>query len=158
MRGPARTGGLIDARVVRRAFGVLGPSEAAVAMGAFTAVLLANGWEWGTVPDAALLATASGTAFTAIVLGQLANAFACRSEARWIGRVGFGGNPLLLFAVGFELVMLAVFLAVPPLPTLLGGAVPDPLGWALAALAIPTVWLADTAHKAVRARLIRGRS
>ncbi|MEV3935889.1 cation-transporting P-type ATPase [Glycomyces sp. NPDC049804] len=157
MRGPARTGGLIDARVVRRAFGVLGPAEAAVAMGAFTAVLFAGGWTWGTAPDAALLATASGTAFTAIVLGQLANAFACRSEARWIGRVGFGGNPLLLYAVGFELLMLAVFLAVPPLPDLLGGTVPDPLGWALAALAIPAVWLADTAHKAVRARSIRGR-
>jgi hypothetical protein len=48
--------------------------------------------------------------------------------------------------------MLAVFLLVPPLPGLLGGALPGPLGWALATMAVPTVWLADTVHKAVRAR------
>ena len=157
MSGPARTGGLIGGRVLRRAFGVLGPVEAVATMAAFVLVLLAGGWTWGATPSPALLATASGTAFTTIVLAQLANAFACRSESRWIGQVGFLGNSLLLFAVGFELVMLAVFLAVPPLPELLGGTVPTALGWTLAALAIPAVWLADTAHKAVRARRKRAR-
>jgi magnesium-transporting ATPase (P-type) len=150
MRGPARTGSLIDGKVVRRAFLVLGPAEAATAMLAFLVVLIASGWTWQAVPDAALLATASGTAFTAIVLGQLGNAFACRSETRWIGRVGFGGNRLLWYAIAFELVMLVVFLFVPPLPALLGGTAPSSLGLALAMLTIPVVWLADTVHKALR--------
>ncbi|GAA3795236.1 cation-translocating P-type ATPase [Amycolatopsis tucumanensis] len=152
MRGRARTGNLIDGRLVRRAFGVLGPAEALVAMGAFVVVLVAGGWRWGAEPGAALLATASGTAFTAIVLGQLANAFACRSESSWVGRRGFGGNPLLLWATALEAAMLAVFLLLPPLPGLLGGDLPSPLGWALAALAVPAVWAADALHKAIRAR------
>ena len=155
MNGPARSGNLIDGGLVRRAFGVLGPAEAIAATLAFLAVLSVGGWSFGTNPGAGLLAAASGTAFAAIVLGQLANAFACRSESRWIGRIGVRGNPLLWYAIGFELVMLAVFLLVPPLPGLLGGALPGPLGWALATMTVPTVWLADTVHKTVRARIRR---
>ncbi|WP_340681349.1 cation-transporting P-type ATPase [Amycolatopsis coloradensis] len=152
MEGPAKGGSLIDGRLARRAFGVLGPAEAMASMAAFLVVLLGGGWWFGEVPDTALLATASGTAFTAIVLGQLANAFACRSESRWIGRIGVRGNPLLWFAIAFELAMLAAFLLMPPLPGLLGGTVPSPLGWVLAFATVPVVLLADTVHKAVRAR------
>ncbi|WNV84796.1 HAD-IC family P-type ATPase [Umezawaea sp. Da 62-37] len=153
MRGPARTGSLIDKSVLRRAFGVLGPTEALAAMTAFALVLLAGGWVLGTTADAAVLATASGTAFAAVVVGQLANAFACRSATRPVGLAGLRGNRLLIYAVLFELAILAVFLLVPPLPELLGGALPSPLGWALVIAAAPAVILADTAYKAVvRAR------
>ena len=150
MNGPAKTGKLIDGRLVRRAFGVLGPVEAAVAMLAFLTVLLVSGWTWGSTPTA--LATASGTLFAAVVLGQLANAYACRSESRWVGRVGVTGNRLLTYAVGFELAMLAVFLLVPPLPDLLGGHAPSALGWGMALLAVPAVLIADAVQKALRAR------
>ncbi|PXY19015.1 cation-translocating P-type ATPase [Prauserella muralis] len=157
MRGRARIGALIDGRVARRAFGVLGPAEGIATMVAFLGVLLAGGWQLGTAPPTGLLAMASGTAFATIVLAQLANAFACRSESRWIGRVGVRGNPLLLYAVVFELGMLAAFLLLPPLPELLGGSLPSVLGWALACVAIPAVLLADTLHKALRSRLSRPR-
>jgi len=59
-----------------------------VEMAAFVVVLLQGGWSWGRTPSTALLATASGTAFTTVVLGQMATAFACRSQARWAGRGG----------------------------------------------------------------------
>ena len=51
-----------------------------------------------------------------------------------------------------ELAVLFVFLTVPPLPDLLGGSWPTPLGWLLAALAAPLVLGVDTLHKAVRSR------
>ncbi|WP_112273880.1 cation-translocating P-type ATPase [Lentzea terrae] len=152
MRGRLRTGSLIDASLMRRVFGVLGPAEAAVSMAAFVVVLLAGGWRLGATPDAALLATASGTAFTAIVLGQLANAYACRSAARPVMKKRLRGNRLLLWAVAFELAVLIVFLFVPPLPGLLGGHAPSALGWVLAAATVPAVLLADTAAKALQAR------
>ncbi|MBB4966929.1 cation-translocating P-type ATPase [Saccharothrix violaceirubra] len=148
MTGPARTGSLIDRSVLVRAFGVLGPAEALAAMAAFTLVLLAGDWDLG---DPVLAATASGTAFTAIVLGQLANAFACRSATTPVKTLR--GNRLLVGAVLFELVLLAVFLFVPPLPGLLGGSAPTPLGWALAATTIPVVLLVDAVQKWVRRRL-----
>lgn len=106
----------------------------------------------GEAPGAALLGVASGTAFAAIVLGQLANAFACRSASRPVGRGSLSGNRLLLVAVAVELVTLLVFLAVPPFPHLLGGALPTPLGWAAALLTVPAVLLADTGHKLLRRR------
>ena len=78
--------------VLVRAFGVLGPTEAVVSLTAFVLVLSVGGWRWGETPGAALLATASGTAFAAIVLGQLANAFACRSETRTVSAPACGAT------------------------------------------------------------------
>ncbi|KQX62745.1 cation-transporting P-type ATPase [Angustibacter sp. Root456] len=155
MVGRRRQRSLIDRSVAARAFGVLGPAEAAGSMAAFIAVLLLGGWHVGVAPSATLLATASGTAFTAIVLGQLANAFACRSESRWVGRTGLRGNRLLLLAVAVELLTLLVFLVLPPLPELLRGQLPTPVGWGLALLTPPLVLAADTAAKAARRRDVR---
>ncbi|PWW53152.1 HAD-IC family P-type ATPase [Actinokineospora spheciospongiae] len=148
MRGAARRGSLLDGAVLRRAFGLLGPVEAITAMGAFLLVLCSGGWSFGAEADSTLLVTASGTAFTAIVLGQLGNAFACRSATH---RQGWRGNPVLLAAVAVEVAVLGIFLFVPPLPELLRGTAPTPLGWALAAAAIPVVLLADLAAKRHRA-------
>ncbi|TMS00347.1 cation-translocating P-type ATPase [Nonomuraea basaltis] len=152
MHGPARTGNLVDRRLIGRVFGVLGPAQALAEMGAFIAVLLLGGWYFGAAPSPALLAAASGTAFAAVVLGQFANAFACRSESRWIGRLSWRTNPLLLGALAFEAIMLLLFLGLPAVAGVLGGAFPPPAGWALAALAIPVMILADAAHKGWRAR------
>ncbi|GAA0262334.1 cation-transporting P-type ATPase [Saccharothrix mutabilis subsp. mutabilis] len=154
LRGPARTGGLLDGSVLRRAFGVLGPAEAVTSMAAFAGVLWLGGWD---LDDPALLATASGTAFTAIVIGQLANAFACRSATKPVRTLR--GNRLLLGAVAFEVAVLAVFLFVPPLPGLLGGSPPSAWGWLFAAAAAPAVLLVDALYKKVtsRAGATRGR-
>jgi len=152
MSGRMRAGELISRSVTGRVFGVLGPAEAVTEMAAFVAVLLAGGWTWGETPSDALAATASGTAFTAVVLGQMATAFACRSETRWAGRLGWRGNPLLLGAVAAEIAALFLFIGLPPLARLLGGGFPPALGWLLASAAIPAVLLADAAHKAIRAR------
>ncbi len=155
MHGPARAGNLIDRRLLVRVFAILGPAQALAEMGAFIGVLLLGGWQVGTAPSLGLLAAASGTAFAAVVLGQLANAFACRSESRWIGRIRWRTNPLLLGAVVVEAVLLLVFLGLPLVSDLLGGAFPPAAGWALAAMAIPVMVLADTAHKAWRAKRAR---
>jgi calcium-translocating P-type ATPase len=147
LSGPARTGQLIDRRVAVRAFGVLGPAEAVASLSAFAVVLLAGGWRWGVPPEPALLAVASGTAFAAIVLGQLANAFACRSETRPVFRMSPVTNRLLLIAVASEALLLLVFVGVPPLARLLGSAWPTPLGWLAALAAVPVVLLADSVYK-----------
>ena len=149
MEGPMRSTVLLDRRTLRRVFGFLGPAEAIVEMVAFTVVLLLGGWAWGVEPSAGLLATASGTAFAAVVLGQLANAFACRSESRWVLGKSLRANRLLLGAVVVEMVLLVVFLGFGPLARLLGQSWPSPSGWALAALAIPAVVAADALEVAL---------
>ena len=142
---------LIDRSLMIRVFAVMGPVEALVEMTAFTVVLTAAGWHFGGEPPAvSVLMGASGAAFAAVVLGQLANALACRSATVPPWRLGWTSNRLLLWSLVAELAALAAFLFVPPVAALLGHAPPPPAGLAMAALAIPAVFAADWTYKAVR--------
>ena len=136
---------LIDGALLRRVFGVLGPTEAAMEMAAFIAALMAAGWRPGeSFPTGNTLLAASGAAFAAVVVGQMANAFACRSATRWPGAVGWTGNRLLLGAVTIELAILAAFLLIPPVASILEHAAPPTAG--------PAVSLAHRAGRARRRR------
>ena len=153
LQGPPPKGHLIDATMLRRVFGVLGPAEAVVEMTAFVASFVAAGWRPGeSFPTGSTLLAASGAAFTAVVIGQAANAFACRSASRWPGALGWTSNRLLVGAVGVELLALVGFLFIPPVASLLDHAPPSLAGFAVALLAAPAVIAADAAHKAWRAR------
>ena len=134
---------LLDGALMRRSFLVLGATEATLSMAAFTVVLVHGGWRFGEEPSPQLLAVASGTAFAAIAVGQMANAFACRSTTRPVWRLTWRGNPLVVAAVAAEVALLTAFLGSPWLSDLLGGSWPDPLGWAGAVTTGVGVVLAD---------------
>lgn len=157
-RPPVR-GRLLDRDVARRAFGVLGPTEAAMAMAAFVVTFLFDGWRPGDpFPTGDVLLAASGAAFSAIVLAQMANAFACRSRTRSPFAFPVRTNPLLVVAVALELVVLAALLAVPALADLLEHAPPTAIGW-VAALSAPVALLgADAFDKHRHRRLTPRRS
>jgi magnesium-transporting ATPase (P-type) len=139
---------LVGSSLLLRAFVVLGLTESIVEMIAFLAVLASAGWRPGEpFPSGTALLAASGAAFTAVVSGQMANAFACRSASQTPGKLGWSSNRYLLLAVVCEMGMLFGFLYVPPLANLLGHAPPSAVGYLVAALAIPAVFLADTAQK-----------
>lgn len=146
---------LIDRAVAVRAFLVLGATEAVLSIAAFTAVLLANGWSWGESPAGDVLALASGTAFACIACMQMSNAFACRSTRLPVWRLDLLANRLVLLAVAAELVMLTIFLGVPPVADLLGGTFPSSAGWATALAAAVLLVLVDGASKS---RLFRRRT
>ncbi|MFJ6344245.1 cation-translocating P-type ATPase [Pseudarthrobacter oxydans] len=146
---------LMDRQLMVRVFCVLGPVEALVEMTAFSVVLFDGGWVRGEPPDPGLLMAASGAAFTAVVLGQLANAYACRSATVPPWRLGWGSNKLLAWAVLAELAVLAACLYLPQLAALLGQAPPPAAGLLVAALAVPAVLAADWAYKGFRGRSAR---
>ena len=86
---------LIDRPLVVRAFCVLGLTEAFAEVTAFLVALLAAGWRPGdTFPTGHALMAASGAAFAAVVIGQAANAFACRSATRPPWLLGWRSNRL----------------------------------------------------------------
>jgi len=150
---PPPRGHILDRGVARRVFAVLGPVEAVMAMLAFFATFLAAGWRPGEAfPKGAVLLAASGAAFAAVVLGQAANAFACRSEIEWSGALGWLGNRLLVIAVSVDLLIAASLVFVPPLARVLGQAPPTAAGWIVALLAAPAVLAVDALDKAVRRR------
>jgi magnesium-transporting ATPase (P-type) len=153
LQGPPDRGRLLDRVVAVRAFGVLGPTEALVSMGAFLATFAAAGWRPGDAfPGGEVALQASGAAFIAVVLGQKANAWACRSTTRWAGALRASSNRLLVGAIAVELAVGLGALAIAPVADLLGQAPPMLAGWAVALLAIPAVIAADAAEKAVRLR------
>jgi magnesium-transporting ATPase (P-type) len=150
---PPQRGHLLDRAVVRRAFFVLGPAEAIVEMAAFVTSFLAAGWRPGEpFPHGSTLLAASGAAFSAVIIGQVANAFACRSSTRWPGRLGWTSNRLLLGAIVTSLLALTAFLFISPLADLLDQAPPSLAGFGVALLAAPAVLAADAIDKSRRSR------
>ncbi len=153
LMGPPDRDRLLNGAVARRAFGVLGPTEAIMSMAAFVATFLVAGWRPGEpFPGGDVLLQASGAAFAGVVIAQTANAWACRSTTRWPGSLGWFSNRLLVWGKCAELVMAAAFLVVPVLASLLGQAVPTAVGWAVALLAAPAVLAVDAVDKAFRRR------
>ncbi len=147
---PPTRGHLIDRAVFVRAFGILGPTEAATALAAFVISFLAVGWWFGEpFPTGAAMLAASGATFSAIVFGQVTNAFACRSTVRMTWQIPLLANRLLIGAVLAELALLAAFLYVPPIAHLLGQSPPNRAGILAATLAAPAVLIADTLHKRI---------
>jgi magnesium-transporting ATPase (P-type) len=153
LRVPPRGRHLVDRSLLFRAFGVLGPAEAFVEMATFTIALWLAGWRFGGPElDDAALATASGAAFTCVVLGQMANAFACRSSSRPPWQLGWTSNRLVLWAVAIELALLAGFLFLGPLANALEHGAPALAPTLVAGLAVPTVLAVDWLHKRRRAQ------
>ena len=152
-------GRLLNRTVARRAFGLLGPIEAAFGIAAFVVELSSAGWSLGApAPDAAVLARASGATFTTVVLAQTLNAFLCRSSTRRPGQLGWFSNRMLLWAASVELAIAASFLFMPAVARVLGHAVPTWRGWLVAALSLPALLAADAAGKHVATRDFHRRS
>lgn len=147
MSGPPRTTDVVDGALMRRALLILGPTEAALSMGAFITVMMMGGWTYGADASDQLLAVSSGSAFAVIAVAQMANAFVCRSETRAAWTIDPRRNPLLAAAIGVEALLLLAFLGVPWLSELLGGAWPSTTGFLFCLLAVVTVPVVDAAHK-----------
>jgi Ca2+-transporting ATPase len=142
MRRPPRPkeAPLLDRRLLLRAYLRLGGVQAACAMAAYLGI-----WAWhgldlealrqaatsilGHVAEPALAALqreATSAALATIVLCQMGNLFACRSERLSLFSVR-GRNPLLWVGLAIEAVLLAAVLHLPPLQEVFATA-PLPAG------------------------------
>jgi calcium-translocating P-type ATPase len=147
----SRPSHLLDRGVLFRAFGLFGPLEAVIAMSAFLVTYAAAGWRFGgSFPSGSMYLAASGAAFTAVVLGQMGTALACRSSTRWVGRLGWSSNPLLLFAIAVEFLALVGFVSFTPVARMLGQSLPTAAGLVVALTAAPAILIADFIHKSRR--------
>jgi magnesium-transporting ATPase (P-type) len=144
---PPVQGRLLDRRVLRRAFGVLGPTEALLSFAAFIAAFWLSGWRPGDAfPDGAPLYAASGAAFMTVVAAQCANAFACRSTSQWAG-ARRRPNRLLPAAVLIGLAISLVMLLWGPIADQLGQAPPPALAWVVVLAAPLVVLVVDAVEK-----------
>ena len=100
---------LIDYDLLRRAYFRLGAVESIAAMAAYAVVIIGGGWRWGRMLTASdpLYLRSTTACLTAIVIMQVANVFACRSETRHVVAKGILSNRLLMAGVLIELVLIA---------------------------------------------------
>lgn len=147
---------LIDGQLLARAFLWLGPTVALCAMGTYLASFAIDGWRIGSeFAGGEVLLRASGAAFTAVVIAQMANALTCRSTRNVAWRIPLRRNPLMAVALMLQLVLLVLMLFVAPLAGLLDQRPPTLLAAAVAVSAFPIVVLIDAVQKqtVVRRRL-----
>ena len=106
---------LLNLPLLLRTYLFLGLIEAAVAMGGFFLYLFANGWTWGTplAWSSTLYKEATTVTFAGIVLAQVANVFACRSDRLSVTKLGWLSNPLILWGIAAELAILALLTYTP---------------------------------------------
>jgi len=149
-----RTERLLSLPLLLRSYAFLGLIEAGIAMTAFFWFLMTQGWTWGTPLDWSdpLYKQATSVTFAAIVVAQVANVFACRSEWVSVFRLGFLSNPFILWGIAVELVLLAM-LVYTPLGNLILGTRPLPL-WVWGPLILGAIGLlfAEEMRKFVTAR------
>ncbi len=151
MQQPPTTGRLLDRTVAIRAFGVLGPTEAALEMLAFMVGLLAAGWRPGAdFPTGSALAAASGAAFMTVVIAQKANAFACRSSRRPAWQLKWTANRFLLVAATVELAFAIVIIAVPACARLIEQQAPPAASWIVILASAPAILAVDAIWKWTR--------
>jgi Ca2+-transporting ATPase len=136
---------LLDRSLLLRAYLRLGLVEAAVAMAAFGAVWAGQGVGLEELRRLApaLLHRADGpaavetqwlattAALAAIVLCQMGNLFACRSERMSAFRLPLGGNALLWAGLAAEAALLAAVVYLPPLQRVFSTASLPALAWPL---------------------------
>jgi len=135
----AKDAPLLDRRLLLRAYLRLGGVQAVACMAAWSGTWLAHGYGLAGLravtpailahaPEAAVAAIqreATSAALAAIVLCQMANLFACRSE-RLSAFSMRGPNPLIALGLAVEAVVLLATLHVPALQSAFGTA---PLPW-----------------------------
>jgi calcium-translocating P-type ATPase len=161
MRRPPRprSEGVIQPPMLLRAWLFLGLICALLQMAGFFFVLLRSGWYLGAPvgsgdPLHHAYVTATTMTFFGMIAGQIGTAFAARTDRASLRSVGVFSNRLLLWGIGFELILAAILIYVPLFQSLLSTAALSPTEL-LFALPYPfIVWGADE----VRRYLIRTRA
>jgi len=162
MRRPPRRKGapLLDRRLLLRAYLRLGLVQATACMAAWAAVWATRGYDLAALraltpailahaPTAAVAAVqreATSAALAAIVLCQMANVFACRSERRSTFAMR-GHNPLIAAGLAVEGVLLLAVLEVPALQGVFATAPLPWQAWPLLALGPLALLAVDEAVK-----------
>ncbi len=167
MRRPPRprAAPLLDRRLLVRAYLRLGLVQAAAAMAAYLGTWALHGAGLADLqalapallvhaagPEvAAVQAQATTAAFAAIVLCQMANLFACRSERLSVLSIR-GRNPLLAWGLAVEGAVLLALVLLPPMQRVFGTAPPPAAAWPLLLLGPAALLAVDEAVKALGRR------
>ncbi|GIF23359.1 calcium-translocating P-type ATPase [Actinoplanes tereljensis] len=139
--------GVIDRRLLLRAWGLLGVVSAVLVTAGYFWALWRAGWHPGAGLSGGDYRRATTMTFAGIVACQIGTAFAARTDHASLRSIGLFSNRLLLAGIAFELVFAAVLIYLPPLQPIFSTAA---LGPAELAFLLPfplIVWAADEVYR-----------
>ena len=145
---------LLDFPLLARAYFFLGPIEAAVGMLAYYYAYYQNGWRPGQVLPASgrEYVFATTMVLASIVIMQIGNGFAVRTERTSILQKGFFSNRFYLFGIVTELVIIAILVYVPFLQPIFNTSPLKITDWLFLFAFSPTILIADEIRKWIARR------
>jgi Ca2+-transporting ATPase len=166
MRRPPRrrNAPLLDTRLFMRAFLWLGMIEAALCWAGFALVFMAFGyagvlnlppWPWLEainplwMPAGRVYALATSVYFAGVVMAQVGNAFACRTERERGRLLGWLSNRALLAAVAAEILIAVGLIYLPGLRSAFGMVPIPPAVWLALICFAPAVYTLDRIRKTI---------
>ncbi len=145
---------LLNLNLFARAYGYLGAVEGILCLAAFFFVYWLDGWRFSMGVSAmadtgSVYIMATTACFMTIVATQIGNGFACRTERESILKVGFFTNTFYLWGIVSEIVILVVFIYLPPFRGLFGFEPVSGWSWLFALACVPACLVADEIRKAI---------
>jgi magnesium-transporting ATPase (P-type) len=132
----------------------IGVIESFWAVGGFLYVMLSHGWSWGdgtwmspSSPHFAIYREAITMTQAAIVLCQVGNGFACRTERQSLFKIGLFSNMWLVYAEAVGIGIIAAISYVPFMQRLFKTGPLSALDWAILVVAAVSVFCAEEARK-----------
>ncbi len=146
----------ITASLLLRAYAFLGLIQSVAAMAAFYFLYWTSGYRglWADLPSAGpLYASATAMTLAAVVVTQVGNLFAQRTERTSVFRVGLFSNRFVWAGIATQAVILLAIVYVPVLQGVFGTSAFPPGHWLFLLAWMPALLVADEARKALlRAR------
>jgi Ca2+-transporting ATPase len=149
---------LLNYKVLLRAYGLLGPLEALVCMLGF---LYMFGWKWGQAlwdikdADPIIYVKATTMSLTGIVMTQIGNGFACRTNVESVFKVGLLSNRLYLLGIVSEVSIQIAIVYVPFLNRVFETAPISFTDWLFFVPFIPICTVADEIRKLILRAYLR---
>jgi len=165
MRRPPRprSDRLLNLPTLARGYCYLGALLAVGSLSGYFWQLQRTGWHWGVTSANPLFATgtlfqrqAATMTFLGIVIMQIANVFACRTERASVFQVGFFSNRLVFAGIAFELAFAAVLIYIPVFQGVFGTAPVGLTGWLILFAFTPLIFGCEEVRKAIVRRRNRG--
>ena len=141
---------VIDSAMLRRAYFVLGSVQSLMTMIAFYYFYWTNGYwgQWLDLPgNGNLYASATGMALAAVVMTQIGNLFAQRSERTSVFKLSLFNNRMLWIGILTEIVVILLFIYLPFFNNFIGTGPFNPKYWLVLISMIPSLIIADEIRK-----------
>ncbi|MCL4417668.1 MAG: cation-transporting P-type ATPase [Actinobacteria bacterium] len=153
---------LLNWKMILRAYTFLGPLAASAGLFGFFYKYYQFGWHFGMDmrvfgtdnPASIVYLTATTMTLTGIVMAQIGNAFACKTNIQSVFKTGFFTNKLLIWSIAAMIVLQAFIVYLPFLNSFFATSPLTIKDWLVLAAFIPSLFLSDELRKLIARTII----